>query len=315
MSTNEFPNNHTVPIPDWLEDRERFLKLRDPYFNVSAAACLFGEHPFLSAADYWLEKVAGTRQEETMAMRRGHHLEEGVALWFAHEMGWKVTKNENMFVCGHMAATPDYWTNDLTDIVEIKTTAKIIDEPEAYWLWQVQGQMLCTQAPRAHVVWVDASMDIKNVVVPANHEMQHQLWAASEAFMLGVKDELMPDFIETQARHIIAMYPEPEDSIEGGDEAMQLVTDYWAMKRSEKDYKERADKLRDVLFAFAGNHEAITHDGTQIATLRPRKVAASFNKKKFELEHPDLYLEYMGEPTTTRVLNIPKRLKETLENE
>jgi len=147
-------------------------------------------------------------------MRRGTHLEHGIAKWFAQEMDWHVTKNTLMFVRGHLAATPDYWTSDVQDLVEIKTTAKIIDDPERYWIWQVQGQMLCTGAERAHIVWVDGSMDIKNVTIQADADMQAKLWSTSELFMLGVQEELMPDWVEMEARHIIAMYPDPVDSIE-----------------------------------------------------------------------------------------------------
>ena len=309
----DYPTIQVQPSVDPSVNRDLFLTIRRPYFGTSAAAVLFGEHPFMSAADYWLEKVAGTQQEETMQMRRGNHLEHGVAMWFAQEMGWEVTKNDNMFVRGHLAATPDYWTNDLTDLVEIKTTAKIIDDPERYWIWQVQGQMLCTNATRAHIVWVDASMDIKNIVVEADPDMQASLWNASSEFMQGVESEVMADWIEMEARHIIALYPDPVDSIEGGDDGMQLIADYWSNKSLAKSYDEEASKCRDVIFALAGNHSAITHDGKEIATLRPRKLAATFNKRRFKEEHPGLYEDYMGEPMSTRALNIPKSVKAVIE--
>jgi putative phage-type endonuclease len=308
-----YPNNHTIPIVDPMEDRERFLAIRKPYFGVSAAACLFGEHPFMSAADYWLEKVAGTQQEETSAMRRGQHLEQGVAMWFAQEQGLQLQRNENMFVRGHLAATPDYWANDQTDLVEIKTTAKRIEEPEDYWLWQVQGQMLCTAAEKAYIVWVDASMDIQWTEVDADPDMQAKLWKVSEAFMQAVEQEMMPDWIEREARHVIAMFPDPSDSVDAGDEGMKLVTDYWSHKAASAYYHDEAAKVRDALFTLAGNHDAITHDGVEIATLRPRKVAAKFDSKRFREENPNEYLAYMGEPTTTRALNIPKKIKAAIE--
>lgn len=309
----DYPAIQAQPTVDPSEDRDRFLAIRKPYFNTSAAACLFGEHPFLTAADYWLEKVAGTQQEETPQMRRGNHLEHGIAMWFAKEMGWEVEKNYNMYVRGHLAATPDYWTNDLNDLVEIKTTAKIIDDPEQYWIWQVQGQMLCTNTERAHIVWVDASMDIKNVTIQADPDMHASLWNVSSEFMDGVKQEVMADWIEVEARHVIAMYPNPVDNLEAGDDGMNLVKDYWYAKSQAKHYEAEANEMRDVIFAMAGNHEAITHDGREIATLRPRKLAAQFNKRQFKEEHPGLYEEYMSEPTTTRALTVPKAIKLAIE--
>jgi putative phage-type endonuclease len=310
----EYPDIQAQPTVNPSEDRDQFLAIRKPYFGTSAAACLFGEHPFLTAADYWLEKVAGTQQEETSQMRRGNHLEHGIAMWFAQEMDWTVEKNMNMFVRGHLAATPDYWTNDLNDLVEIKTTAKFVTEPERYWLWQVQGQMLCTNTERVHVVWVDSSMDIKHVTVEADSEMQRRLWNASSEFMDGVQNEVMADWIEVEARHVIAMYPDPVDNLETGDDGINLVKDYWYAKSQAKHYDKEANEMRDFIFAMAGNHAAITNNGKEIATLMPRKLAAQFDKRKFKQDHPDLFDEYMSEPMTTRVLNIPKAIKTEIEN-
>jgi hypothetical protein len=301
----------TQPTVDATTERERFLEIRRPYFGTSAAACLFGAHPFMSAADYWLEKVVGVHQEVTEAMDRGHTYEPFVAGWFGQEMGWHVIKNELMYARGHLAATPDYWHNG--ELVEIKTTSKVTDEPETYWLWQVQGQMLCTGAQTAHIAWVDGTLGLHHVTVPADPDMQQKIWSASEAFMEGVQQELMPDWVETEARHIIEMYPDPVDSIDAGDDGMNLVADYWGYKSLEKEYGDKAAAARDVLFALVRNHEALTHEGAEIATFRPRKLAATFNKARFKADHPGLYEEYMGEPTTTRALNIPKKIKAAIE--
>ena len=56
-------------------------------------------------------------------------------------------------------------------------------------------------------------------------------------------------------------------------------------------------------------------NGVEIATLRPRKLAPSFNKFRFKTDHPGLYQEYMSEPTTTRALNIPKKIKSAIEGD
>lgn len=309
----EMPEVEMIEAADPLIDRDRFNSVRAPYFGVSAAACLFGKHPFMSAADYWLQKVSGEQQEETMPMRRGQHLEPAVASWFAAELGEPVTKAQYMYVRGHLAASPDYWLGHNT-LVEIKTTAKRVDEPEEYWVWQVQGQMLCSGASKAYIVWVDASMDIQWTEVDADVDAQKLIWNRSFEFMQSIDQELMPDWVETEARHIIAMYPEPSDAIEAGDKGMELVTEYWSHKAASKYHDTQANVLRDELFTLAGNHDTITDDGTAIATLMPRKLPAKFNAKAFKEAHPNLYLEYMTEPMTTRVLNVPTQLKKVIEN-
>jgi predicted phage-related endonuclease len=309
--TDLYPTINVQPSVDPVKERERFIAIRAPYFGTSVAACLFGQHPFMSAADYWLEKVAGTQQEVTEAMDRGHIYEPFVARWFCETMGWATERNTNMYVRGHLAATPDYWHGD--ELIEIKTTAMVTDQPADYWLWQVQGQMLCTGATRCHIAWVDGTLGLHNITVEADADMQARLWNASEEFMQGVENEVMADWIETEARHIIAMYPDPVDSIDAGDDGMNLVADYWHCKSQAKHYDEQAAELRDGIFNVAGNHDTIIHDGKEIATLRPRKLAARFDQRRFKEEHPGLFEDYMGEPTTTRALNIPKAIKAAIE--
>lgn len=314
----DYPEIQAFPQVDPMVDRATFNKLRAPYFGASSASTLFGENPYESAADLWLNKVAGTVVEETRAMRRGNHMEAAVADWFGVEYGLEnggparaVRKAEHMYVLGHLAATPDYWMDD--DLVEIKTTAHTTDVPLTQWVFQVQAQMLCTGAPRAYVVWVDATLDIQWEVIEANPDTQEAIFTRSKAFMDSVAEEFMPEWIEREARHVIAMFPDPSDSIEAGEHGMELVADYWSHKAAAKHYDEAAAKCRDELFDLAGNHDAITLDGVEIATLRSRKLAASFNLRRFRDDHPNIYMEYMGEPSSTRALTIPKNIKAAIE--
>ena len=314
----DYPEIQAFPQVDPMVDREAFVKLRAPYFGASSAATLFGENPYESAADLWLNKVCGAVVEETRAMRRGNHMEAAVANWFGVEYGLEnggpsrtVRKAEHMYVLGHLAATPDYWMDD--DLVEIKTTAHTTDVPLAQWVFQVQAQMLCTGSQRAYIVWVDSTLNIQWEVIEANPDTQESIFIRSKAFMDAVHEEFMPEWIEREARHVIAMFPDPVDAIESGERGMELVADYWSHKSAAKHYEEAAAKCRDELFSLAGNHDTITLDGKEIATLWSRKLAASFNHKRFREDQPDMYLKYMNEASTTRVLQIPKNIKAAIE--
>ncbi len=314
--------SEVLPLPDPVADREGFLKVRAPYFTASATAILFNDHPFLSAADYWIEKFNGTPQEVTDAMMRGHHLESAVADWFGKEMGKAVYKNDSLYVDGLIAATPDYWMGDDysidnpgVDLVEIKTTAdRDLDEPLLYWWWQVQTQMLCTGAPKAYVVWLDGRLELHWSEVDRDEGAITRISAAATLFMKSIEDGVMPDWVERQAEHVIAQFPDPQDAVEVGGDGLEAVNDYWYYKTEARAIEDKAKSLRDLLFNMAEDHDELTCDGKTIATLRPRKLAASFDKKQFAQDHPKMYDEYMGEATTTRVLNIPKQLKETIES-
>jgi putative phage-type endonuclease len=140
---------------DWLEARR-------PYFNASAAAALFHEHPFLTLAGVVHSKLEpGVGDVENAAMRRGRHLEAAIASWWSEEHGLALYEPDVMYAAGPLLATLDRRiVGTDTDALEIKTTAKYVTGPERYWWWQVQAQMYCADLHRVHVAVLDASMSL-----------------------------------------------------------------------------------------------------------------------------------------------------------
>ena len=132
---------HAVSTINRPPDRDEWLTARRPYFNASAAAALFHEHPFLTLAEVVRAKLEpNLLGVENAAMRRGRHLEQAIAGWWSEEHGIALYEPEVMYVAGPLLATLDRRIvgND-TEAVEIKTTAKHVSGPERYWWWQVQG--------------------------------------------------------------------------------------------------------------------------------------------------------------------------------
>ncbi len=131
--------------------------------TASAAAALFGEHPFLSREQY-AARLRGTSDAGTSsvpdspAMRRGRVMEAGVAVAVAEERPhWTLEKAHTYHRIAEMriGASPDFWITS-TDpaepgrgILEVKTASQQQWEkwhgqlPLAYHL-QVQVQLLCT---------------------------------------------------------------------------------------------------------------------------------------------------------------------------
>lgn len=63
------------PIADY-HDREAWLEERRKSIGGSEVAAIFGEHPFLTAHDLWLQKTGrGGEEEVNLAMERGRDLE------------------------------------------------------------------------------------------------------------------------------------------------------------------------------------------------------------------------------------------------
>jgi hypothetical protein len=62
-------------------------------------AALLGEHPFLDAADLAVAKLAREPGGQgNAAMRRGQHLEDAVARWWAAERGVTLIEPEELYL-------------------------------------------------------------------------------------------------------------------------------------------------------------------------------------------------------------------------
>jgi len=174
--------------------------------------------------------------------------------------------------------------------------------------------MICTETDMAILVWMDASLDLYAVEVDADPVLQADIIAKATDFMNAVDAELMPDWIELEARHIIQMYPAPRGSTETTPDGWMAVAAYWEHKTAEKHHKEEAGLLRDEIAVLISDFDDLTFKGEVIATFKSRATAAGFDKDRFKTEHPGLWEEYGTPPGTTRVLALPKKIKERIED-
>lgn len=315
MSTRD-----SFPAADPVSARDSFTEQRSPYFTASNAAVLYGKHPFVSAADYWIEKFNGTQVDETDEMIRGQELEPAIASWFARQHGWKIQKATRIYTCGVLAATPDYLTIDGPErVIEIKSTAKRdLDEAIPYWVYQVQMQLHVMDIDHGVIVWIDGNLELHSQEVDRDTDLGEDMERKAERFMESVDSGVIPDWVEAEARHIIARYPDPdENAVEAGDRASALVKEYLDHKDAAKYHDEQAAHARDAMFELAGNHSAISSDGHVIATLKPVKMSARLDKKKveqFAAEQGVHINAFMSEPTTTRRLNIPAKVRKAYQS-
>jgi len=287
---------------------------RKPFFGASHTAALFNDHPFQTAADYWLDKRDGTSQPETQPMVRGRHLEAAIATWFAEQEGKKLTES-CPYARGHIIAVPDREIDAEGALVEIKTTLKYGDEVQDYWVWQCQTNMLVTGAKLTYLVHMDGNQELHVTRIEADESVFALIWERTADFMASLSTGEMPSWIERTAATITRQYPDPADQIEAGEGGMDVVADYYHLLSESKKYADAAQILRDQLFEIAGEHEAITDDGVVIATFKARAGQRRFDSKTFAADHPEMYEQYRKQGKPTRALEIPKQIKTTLDQQ
>lgn len=169
--------------PEWHE-------LRRNKIGGSDAAAIMGCDPYKTARDVWEQKVLRKQQHVTNAMRRGNDLES-----VARHMFEKIT---GRFYPPAVIISDQYdWMmaslDGLSDegiILEIKTVKPggIEDEPRESWTWQIQHQLIVTEAAQA-VLFVFDGTDYKIHMLVRDEEDCRMLLSKEKEFyvkwMLG----------------------------------------------------------------------------------------------------------------------------------
>lgn len=274
-------------------ERDEWLRLRHGFANASDAGVYMGEHPFKDLADLTVEKLAENPPDITnRAMERGNRLEAAIGNWWADEHGLEVYEPEVMYVAGRILATLDRRIvgND-REALEIKSTTKRVDEPEPYWIWQVQAQMLCADLDRVHIAALDGTMDLKSFVVERDDVAIGRLIQQVETvwgyFDLG----MVPEGVDLRSEHVAAIHPDPEPGsvVEVTDLS---VVDAWMEAKDRLSEAEKAEKqARDALCVLIGDAEVVAYQGTPLVTWKGA-ARKSIDTKALLADHPELAGKY-----------------------
>ena len=305
------------PIEDWPRDHFAKPANRKPFFGTSHTAVLFNEHPFQTAAEYWLDKARGRRPDPaTPAMLRGTYLEDGIVRWWAETLDPPLDiVPTQAFTRGHLIAIPDRYVSSAGALVSVKSTRRHLDQPEPYWIYQAQAEMVASGIERMYIVWMDASQELQWDEIEFDYDLGVEIWNRSSEFMQSLADDDMPDWVAAShtADTVIRQYPAPSGVLDADVELKDLVAEYHSLKQQGREFEAAADHLRDRLFAAAKDNEVIAFDGTPIATLKAQKGRSGIDVKALLADHPELAEKYKYESPSTRALRIPKAAQEVLD--
>lgn len=263
------PELTTVPRP---ADRADWLTLRGRWWNASDAAALLHRHPFVHLAEAVGRKLGQTPPEpENEAMRRGRHLEAAVASWWEERHGIALLEPEVLYVCDDvLAATLDRLPvgNDDT-VVEIKTIGHVVDEPERYWLDQLQVQLLCSGRTGGLLLWLDPSMTLKEAEVLADVELQAELLERATKVMDAVRRGEWPPDVTPPYRMVAAEHPRHTSATVDLDDLQAHACEELAAVRAQRRHlDDTEEELKALIAAALGDAGIGLHDGRQVVTWR-----------------------------------------------
>lgn len=145
--------------PEWHAARAKLLTASD--FGAA-----LGVNPYMSRQKLWRVKVGVERIEENFHMKRGTEHEADAIFRYEVETGCVVNEAGLVLHPSHawLGCSPDATVGN-DGLAEFKCPAQFRDEPPAYHLAQIQGQLECTDREWCdYVQWVGGVIRITRVV-------------------------------------------------------------------------------------------------------------------------------------------------------
>lgn len=269
------------------KDRRAWLSLRGRDVTASVAACLFGEHPFVSEYELWASKTGRITEtgEETDAMRRGRLLEP-VAVQLLREMKpkWKIEHNaaENTYYRdpdARLGGTPDVIVQHPErgpGVVQIKSVEASVFRRN----WLLDGE---PDAP----LWIAMQASVEAYLTGAQ-------WAAVAPLVIGHGIE-MP-LLD------VPLVPGVIDAIK------ERTAEFWSMVESgrepEPDYARDA-RLIERLYAQGDDHEEIDlSNDNRIPILISERDAALEDRRAAEDRLTEIEAEVKAKLGTATVAHL-----------
>ena len=137
--------------------------------SASAAAAIYGVHPFVPADVYAAELLSGVAPSPiapNKAMDRGNRLEGTIISWASDLLGIEFDTPEELFCYDteegcHLISTLDGWNEEQKHILEVKTTTREWHgELPNYWRIQGLQQAICADAKRVTWAVFDPSLNL-----------------------------------------------------------------------------------------------------------------------------------------------------------
>lgn len=280
--------------------------------SASAAAAIYGLHPFVPADVYAAELLSGvapTPIAPNKAMERGNRLEATIIEWAGDLLGTTFITPDELFCYDnnngcHLIATLDGWNEENKHILEVKTTTRTWrGELPDYWKIQGVQQAICSDAQRVTWAVFDPSLDLHlydQSISPI--EMDEHI-ATAEQWLSAIELGITPEGVQYSYETISTRFQNVTDEpVELPATALELVNQLRHVKAEAASYKQLEDKLKAELCQLIGPSQVATIGGETVATWK------SFNReffdvKRFQAEQPALAEKYTKK-TQSRTLRL-----------
>ena len=294
----------------WLNQRymDKFGNRR---ISASAAAAIYGLHPFVKKDHYAAEQLSGvapTPITPNAAMETGNRLEDTIIQWAGDRLGVQFETPSELFCYDtdngcHLISTLDGWNEETRHILEVKTTSREYSGTLPDY-WRIQGitQHICADAKR--VTWAVFDNTLRLTLVEqviTEEEVAEHIEAVTE-WLNSIELGMTPSGVKWSYETMQTRYQRPVSrSVELPSETADLIQRLRHVRSELASYKQLEDELKAEVCELLGDADTAILNGVTVATWKGQK-RESFDSKALRLAHPDLAKQFIKEVHTRTFL-------------
>ena len=297
-------------------DRQGWLQEREKGIGSSEVGTILGVNPWETPYQLWMRKKGlAPRKQENAAMRAGHILESAVATFFEHDSGrqvikssdgdWLAVDTEREF----LRVSPDrtYWldegrSKDNKGILECKTTQMDIpdDDIPDHWFCQLEYQLGVMGYQQGSLAWLTRGQKFGYRDITFDPEFYAYMTSEIEKFwvdyVLGDQEppvttieDVMQKFSRSKTGKVVEATPE----------VMDAITNLKSIRPQLDQLTEMKKELEDSIKLFMADADTVCMQGSKdhnplvLCTWKSAKDTDKFDAKRFAIDHPELYAQYM----------------------
>lgn len=294
----------------WLDQRYMDDK-GNRRISASAAAAIYGLHPFVKKDHYAAEQLSGIAPSPitpNAAMETGNRLEDTIIQWAGDRLGVEFETPTQLFCYDtdagcHLISTLDGWNNDTRHILEVKTTSREYSGTLPDY-WKIQGitQWICSDAERITWAIFDNTLRltlVEQIITP--EEVAAHIDAVTE-WLNNIELGMTPPGVRWSYETITTRYQRPTNrAIELPDNFSDKLNRLREVRLAKAAAMQEEDELKAEVCELIGDADTAILNGTTVATWKGQK-RESFDAKSFRAAHPDLAKEFTKEVQTRTFL-------------
>jgi len=294
----------------WLNQRYMDEK-GNRRISASAAAAIYGLHPFVKKDHYAAEQLSGVAPSPitpNAAMETGNRLEDTVITWAGDRLGVEFETPKELFCYDtdkgcHLISTLDGWNEETRHILEVKTTSREYSGTLPDY-WRIQGitQYICSDAKR--VTWAIFDNTLRLTLVEqviTEEEVAEHIEAVTE-WLNSIELGMTPAGVKWSYETMQTRYQRPVSrTVELPSETADLIQRLRHVRNELASYKQLEDELKAEVCELLGDADTAILNGATVATWKGQK-RESFDSKSFRAAYPDLAREFTKEVQTRTFL-------------